>query len=131
MPKTLQCMSVSHIIFNNRNELIRINPFKVVYYEAYGNYSYAVFTNGVKVILPVGLTDLQQILLRELKEHARIFLHIGRRFIVNTEFVVKVCVPKQQLTLCDMVSNTIYNLPISKEALKKIKNMYINKQIWN
>lgn len=131
MPKTLQCMSVSHIIFNNRNELIRINPFKVVYYEAYGNYSYAVFTNGVKVILPVGLTDLQQILLRELKERARIFLHIGRRFIVNTEFVVKVCVPKQQLTLCDMVSNTIYNLPISKEALKKIKNMYINKQIWN
>ncbi len=131
MPKTLQCMSVSHIIFNNRNELIRINPFKVVYYEAYGNYSYAVFTNGVKVILPVGLTDLQQILLRELKERACIFLHIGRRFIVNTEFVVKVCVPKQQLTLCDMVSNTIYNLPISKEALKKIKNMYINKQIWN
>lgn len=131
MPKTLQCMSVSHIIFNNRNELIRINPFKVVYYEAYGNYSYAVFTNGVKVILPVGLTDLQQILVRELKERARIFLHIGRRFIVNTEFVVKVCVPKQQLTLCDMVSNTRYNLPISKEALKKIKNMYINKQIWN
>lgn len=131
MPKTLQCMSVSHIIFNNRNELIRINPFKVVYYEAYGNYSYAVFTNGVKVILPVGLTDLQQILVRELKERACIFLHIGRRFIVNTEFVVKVCVPKQQLTLCDMVSNTIYNLPISKEALKKIKNMYINKQIWN
>lgn len=124
-------MSISHIIFNNRNELIRINPFKVVYYEAYGNYSYAVFTSGVKVILPVGLTDLQQILLRELRESARVFLHIGRRFIVNTEFVVKVCVPKQQLTLCDMVSNTIYNLPISKEALKKIKTMYINKQIWN
>lgn len=124
-------MALSHIIFNNRNELIRINPFKVVYYEAYGNYSYAVFTNGVKVILPVGLTDLQHILVQNFKERARVFLHIGRRFIVNTEFVVKVSVSKQQLTLCDMVSSTIYNLPVSKEALKKIKNMYINKQIWN
>ena len=124
-------MALSHIIFNNRNELIRINPFKVVYYEAYGNYSYAVFTNGVKVILPVGLTDLQHILVQNFKDRARGFLHIGRRFIVNTEFVVKVSVSKQQLTLCDMVSSTIYNLPVSKEALKKIKNMYINKQIWN
>jgi len=120
-----------HIIFNNRNELIRINPLKVMYYEAYGNYSYAMFGNKIKVMLPVGLTDMERILTQQLKEKARTFLHIGKRFIVNTEYILQVNVAKQQLLLSDMVAPTAFNLPVSKEALKKIKNMYLNRQIWN
>lgn len=120
-----------HIIFNNRNELIRINPLEVMYYEAYGNYCYAMFGNKIKVMLPVGLTDMERILTQQLKEKARVFLHIGKRFIVNTEYILQVNVAKQQLLLSDMVAPTAFNLPVSKEALKKIKNMYLNRQIWN
>lgn len=120
-----------HIVFNNRNELIRINLTKVIYYEAYGNYSYAMFANKIKVMLPVGLTDMERIIVQQLKERARTFLHIGKRFIVNTEYILLVNVPKQQLLLSDMKAPTAFNLPVSKEALKKIKNMYLNGQIWN
>lgn len=120
-----------HIVFNNRNELIRIAPLSVVYYEAYGNYCYAMFANKIKVMLPVGLTDMERILAEQLKERARPFLHIGKRFIVNTEFILQVNVPKQQLLLSDMEHPTAFNLPVSKEALKKIKNLYLNRQIWN
>lgn len=124
-------MEKFYIVFNNRNELIRINPLKVVYYEAYGNYCYAMFANKIKAMLPVGLTDMERILAQQLKERARTFLRIGKRFIVNTEFILQVNVPKQQLLLSDMVAPTAFNLPISKEALKKIKSMYLNREIWN
>lgn len=124
-------MGTLHIIFNNRNELIRINPMDVVYYEASGNYCYATFGNKLKVMLPVGLTDMERILTAQLRERARTFLHIGKRFIVNTEFILKVNVPRQQLTLSDMRHPTAFQLPVSKEALKKIKQMYLNRQIWN
>ena len=51
---------MKQIVFNRRNELLRVPLLRAMFYEAYGNYCYGVFPNKQKVMLPVGLAELEK-----------------------------------------------------------------------
>lgn len=53
---------MKYTIFNRRTELLRVPLAKAMFYEAYGNYCYGVFPNKQKVMLPVGLTTVEEML---------------------------------------------------------------------
>ncbi|MBU3853779.1 MAG: LytTR family transcriptional regulator DNA-binding domain-containing protein, partial [Candidatus Paraprevotella stercoravium] len=53
-----------------------------------------------------------------------IFARIGKRFIINLNYVYHIEVLRQKLTLSDG-EVFAYQLPISKEALKKLKDLYV------
>ena len=115
---------MKHTIFNRRNELLRLPLVRAMFYEAYGNYSYAVFPNKQKVMLPVGLAEVESLILAQAEPGQPAFVRIGKRYIVNAEMIVQVNLPKQQLVLSDFDHEGHFALPISREALKEIKRLY-------
>ena len=66
----------------------------------------------------MGLRSLQ------MGEEAKMFMRVGKRFIVNLDYIYSVNMAKQCLILSDM-EHFAYQLPISKEALRQMKELMI------
>ena len=112
-----------YLVLNSRDELYRIDVSCIVYFEADGNYTNVVLSNGTKGTLGMNLAQMQRVLGESLKESAAIFARVGKRHIVNLNYIYCIAVLKQQLALSDG-SRFMYWLNISKEALKKLKELY-------
>lgn len=81
-------------------------------------------------MLPVGLAQVEQLICSESEVGQPVFIRIGKRFIVNTDMIVQVNISSQRLVLSDFDHPGNFSLPISKEALKQIKELYESKIIW-
>lgn len=121
---------MKYVIFNRRNEILRIPLGKAMFYESYGNYCYAVFPNKQKVVLPVGLSQVEELISRGVVADMPTFLRIGKRFIVNMDMVVQVDLTKLQLVLSDFDHPGSFAIPMSKESLKQIRELYTQDKIW-
>lgn len=110
------------VLFNSRDELLRMNVDKIVYFQADGNYTHVVAKNKLKSTLGASLTKTEEALTAQLGEKAQIFMRVGKRFIVNLRFVYSINPVKQHLLLSDM-EQFAYQLPISKEALRQMKEL--------
>ncbi|MDE6396905.1 MAG: LytTR family transcriptional regulator, partial [Muribaculaceae bacterium] len=114
------------LLFNTRDELTRLRLDRVCYFEADGNYTSVYFSNGVKTTLLTSLVNLENLLANEFASGSgNVFLRIGKRFIVNSAFVFQINVLKQILILTDLTGPTVYRLPVSKEALKNLRSLYM------
>ncbi len=118
-------MNKKYLYLNSRDELYRIDISKIVYFEAEGNYTNVVLSNKLKGAVCMNLAQMQQVLSDSLKESASIFARVGKRYIVNLTYVYQIGVLRQKLTLSDG-EVFAYQLNISKEALKKLKELYVN-----
>lgn len=117
-------MNGKYLYLNSRDELYKIDISRIVYFEADGNYTNIVLCNKVKGTVCMNLAQMQMVLDQNLKESASRFARIGKRFIVNLDYVYQISVLKQKLVLSD--GNVFaFQLNISKEALKKLKEMYV------
>jgi len=113
-----------YLYLNSRDELYRLDISKIVYFEADGNYTSFVLSNNLKGAVCMNLAQMQQLLSNSLKEAASIFARVGKRYIVNLTYVYQIGVLKQKLTLSDG-EVFAYQLPISKEALKQLKDLFV------
>lgn len=118
-------MIKKYFYINSRDELYRVDISKIVYFEAEGNYTNFVLSNKLKGTVCMNLAQMQQVLSDSLKEAASIFARVGKRYIVNLTYVYQIGVLRQKLTLSDGEVFT-YQLNISKEALKKLKELYVS-----
>ncbi len=118
-------MNKKYLYLNSRDELYRIDISKIVYFEAEGNYTNFVLSNKLKGAVCMNLAQMQQVLSDSLKESASIFARVGKRYIVNLTYVYQIGVLRQKLILSDG-EVFAYQLNISKEALKKLKELYVN-----
>lgn len=116
------------LIFNSRDELLRMDVENIVYFEANGNYTIVMSVNKLKACVGLNLTKTEEALNRQLGEQAQRFMRVGKRFIVNLNFVYSINVAKQHLILSDM-SNFAFLLPISKDALRMMKELMIHKSM--
>lgn len=121
---------MKYVIFNKKNEMLRVPIAKAMFYEAYGNYCYGVFPNKQKIMLPVNLGKVEELISIYREDNDSKFIRIGKRFIVNMDVVVKVDMTQQQLILSDLDHPGNFMLPISKDALKQIRDLYTANQIW-
>ncbi|MCR5158568.1 MAG: LytTR family transcriptional regulator [Prevotella sp.] len=112
------------IFFNSRDNLLRLDMERIAYFEADGNYTTIVTKNKLKVQVGISLSRMETALGEQLRENASIFMRIGKRFIINREFIFNIDCAHQRLVLTDMES-FVYSLPISKDALKKMKDLLI------
>ena len=55
------------------------------------------------------------------------FMRIGKRYIVNMRYIYQIDVLRQTLTLSDL-DKFAFVLQVSKDALKKVKDLYIRSQ---
>lgn len=120
---------VQHLVyFNSRDKLIRLDVEKIVYFESDGNYTYIVTCNKQKVCLTMNLSHTEEAIAAQLSDMANQFMRIGKRFVVNMNYIYQVDIVKQQLLLSDY-EHFIFQLPISKDALKTVKELVIKTRI--
>ena len=118
-------MNKKYLYLNSRDELYRIDISKIVYFEAEGNYTNFVLSNKLKGAVCMNLAQMQQVLSDSLKESASIFARVGKRYIVNLTYVYHIGVLRQKLTMSDG-EVFAYQMNISKEALKKLKELFVS-----
>ena len=117
-------MENNYLYINSRDELLRIDISQIVYFEANGNYTNIVLANKLKGVANMSLQQAEKVLSAHVKEKANIFARIGKRFIVNLNYVFDINLAKQTLTLSNY-HTFAFQLPISKEALRKLKELYV------
>lgn len=108
---------------NSRDELLRLDINKIVYFEGEGNYTYIVSANNLKGVVCINLARIQVFLNEKLQNHAVIFARVGKRYIINLNYIYSINVMKQKLTLSDGYLFA-YRLDIAKDALKKLKDLH-------
>lgn len=118
-------MATEYLYINTRDELLRFDCSKIVYMEGDGNYTNIVLVNKLKASVCMNLSDMQRLIFESLRERATIFARIGKRFIVNLNYIYHINVLRQSLTVTDGV-HFAFQLGISKEALKQLKQVMID-----
>lgn len=112
------------IYFNSRDKLIRLDVQKIAFFEGDGNYTYMVTANKQRVCITMNLAHTEDALAVQMGEKAKEFMRIGKRFIVNMNYIFQVDIQKQILMLSDC-EHFIFQLPVSKDALKAVKEIVI------
>ncbi len=118
---------MNYLFLNSRDEFLRIDFSKIVYFEADGNYTHIVTVNKLRGAVCVNLAQMEKILADRLKERSNRFVRIGKRYIVNMDFVYQINLLKQRLVLSDCATFA-FQIEISKEALKKLRELFITPQ---
>lgn len=114
-----------YLYLNSRDEFFRVDITKIVYFESDGNYTNIILNNRMKATISMNLAQMQEVLNKSLKEQARIFARIGKRHIINLTYVYQIAILRQRLVLSDG-ENFEYPVSVSKEALKKLRDMYVS-----
>ncbi|MBO7138496.1 MAG: LytTR family transcriptional regulator DNA-binding domain-containing protein [Bacteroidaceae bacterium] len=117
-----------YVFFNSRDELQRIEVSKIVYFEANGNYTDIVMVNKLRASICMNLGEMEKAIAAQIGDDAKIFMRIGKRFIINMRYVYSINVLKQQLVLSDY-DHFAFQVSISKEALRKMKDLMLTARI--
>lgn len=119
-------MATDYLYLNTRDELFKVDLDKMIYAMAEGNYVNMYFRNGQRIIICTSLQSLEQMILGVIAKNKRgVFIRIGRRYIVNNNYITHINVLKQQLVLSDMDVVKPIVLSVSKEALKTLKQAMV------
>ena len=111
------------IIFNTRDELIKVDIDKMIYAMAEDNYVHLFFRNGQSVMVTTTLQSLERLILSVIAKNKKgVYTQIGRKYIVNNIYIMQINTLKQQLVLSDMDVIKPITLNVSKEALKVLKS---------
>ena len=110
------------IYFQSRDEFLRVDLAAVVYFEADGNYTRFVSINGLSTLIFMNLGKMEQLLSLRFKDAPGTFVRIGKRFILNLNYIYRINTLKQELTLSDQRTFT-QTLSLSKIALKALKDL--------
>lgn len=94
--------------------------------EGDGNYTNIVLINKQKASVCMNLSEMQRLISERLRERASFFARVGKRFIVNLNYVYKIQPLLQSLVLTDG-TNFAFQLGISKDALRKLKDIMVQR----
>ncbi len=114
-----------YLYLNSRDEFFRVDITKIVYFESDGNYTNIMLSNKLKATVCMNLAQMQSILSESLREAAGIFARIGKRHIINLTYVYHIAILRQMLVLSNG-ENFEYQINVSKDALRKLRDMYVS-----
>ena len=117
-------MNTRLLFFNSRDELLRIGVDKIVYFEADGNYTDIIMVHKLRAAVCMNLGEMEAALAAQLGDDAKQFMRIGRKYIINMNYIYLVNVLKQQLVLSDY-DHFAFQINISKDALRKMKDLIL------
>lgn len=113
-----------YVYFVSRDELFRIDLSRIVFCEADGNYTRVTLVNGNVCILGLNLGKMEKMFASQAKSESAVFARVGKRFIINMNFLLSIHIVRQQLTLSDQCTFS-YTLDVSKDALKLLKGIIV------
>ena len=109
------------LVFKSRDELIQVNPEDIVYFHADGNYSTMMLTSKKVQLLSMNLSKVQLKLDEQLGLQSELFERVGRDLIIRKAFIYSIQTLRKKLILSVPNSDKFFELEVSKEALKKLK----------
>lgn len=109
------------IVITSVNELVRVHPKQIVYISSDGNYSTMVLHDQSEHLFTFNLAHFQQIIEKQMKEEASMFIRLGKSLIINRTYIYKINISKQLFVLADMNLKQAFTLSASKEALRQLK----------
>jgi len=112
---------MNNLIFKWRDELIKVNPEDIVYFQADGNYSNMMLTSRKEQLLTMNLSKVQLTLDEQLGSQTSMFERVGRDLIIRKAFIYSIQTLRKKLILSVPNSDKFFELEVSKEALKKLK----------
>lgn len=118
--------SETTLFFNTRDEMIKVRLERVAYFEADSNYCHVVFINGAKATLLTSLVNIEKLLTERFNGDNAMFIRIGKKYIVNRQYIFQINIPRQRLILTDYITPGVLEISISKDALKNLKELYTN-----
>lgn len=120
------------ICINTRDELNLIDLDLVACIQASGNYSNIMYIDGNKIMVSVGLSQFEIIIIDAINKQqmANTFVRLGRSVIVNNRYLSQINVLKQKLTLSDRGSHA-YQLTVPKSLLKDYKELIRKSYVGN
>ena len=110
------------LVISTSIDLVRVAPDRIVYITSDGNYSTLVQTDNEVRMLSYQLGQIEKMISTQLGNEGNIFIRIGKSLIINRSYVYYIIIPKQKLTLSDVVSFN-HSVTASKEALKQLKEL--------
>ena len=113
---------MQNLIFKWRDELIQVNPDDIVYFQADGNYSNMMLTSKKEQLLTMNLSKVQLKLNEQLGLQSELFERVGRDLIIRKDFIYSIQTLRKKLVLSVPNSDKFFELEVSKEALKKLKD---------
>ena len=117
------------LVFKWRDELIQVNSDDIVYFQADGNYSKMMLAFRKEQLLSMNLSKVQFILEEQLGFQSILFERIGRDLIIRKACLFSIQVLKRRLILAVPNSEKFFELQVSKEALRKLKESQERKPI--
>lgn len=118
------------LLFQTRDELIKVDLSCVAYFESDGNYTKVFFINECSVIVLTNLGNIEKLLDENLSGKANLFIRIGRQYIINSKMIFRIDILHQHLVLSDCIHPAMFTLSVGKEALKNLKTLYIEQKLW-
>ncbi len=115
---------LKYLYLNSRDEFFRVDISKIVYFESDGNYTNIILSNRIKATLGMNLAQMHDILNNNLQKSAAVFARVGKRHIINLNYVYQIAILKQKIVLSDG-ENFEYQLTVSKDALRNLREMYV------
>lgn len=113
---------IQYLYLNSRDELLRLDVNRIVFFQANGNYTDIISANKLKHTVCMSLSKVQQVIAENLAERATRFARIGKSLIVNMVYINQINVPSQKLLLSDGYSFA-FKISVSKDALRKLKDI--------
>ena len=107
-------------------EFLKIPTSSIVYIEADGNYSYIKTADGSKYTVTIQLGQMAERISNLGGAANGDFVRIGRRIIVNVNYIVFISPQNQKLVLSDCRTFR-YEANASREALRDLKESIENR----
>lgn len=115
----------THLQFNTRDEFYRVPIGRIVFFVADKNYTILQLSNGKTLMFTFSLQKMQEYIISSLGVSARAFARVGRSHIVNLSYVYHIDIMKQRLVLYAERESLEYIIPVSKEALRSLRSVFV------
>lgn len=115
----------TYLQFNTRDDFYRVPVNRIVFFVADKNYTILQLTNGKTLMFTFSLQKMQDYIVASLGVAARNFARVGRSHIVNLSYVYHIDITKQRLVLFAEAESLEYTIPVSKEALRSLRTIFV------
>lgn len=106
------------IYFSTRDELTRVNLDDVMYFESDCNYLNIVLRSSFTLTLLSSLNNIEAITSSIPSPR---FVRVGRKHIVNINYLAHINIQKAHFTLTDSTTKHTVTLSASRESLRSLK----------
>lgn len=116
------------LIFNSRNEFLRLTADNIVCIEADGNVTHIYTANELRSTIAINIGKMEEALATQLGKNASTFVRLGRHYIVNHNYVYRINIMRQELILSDG-KHFARKVEVSKEALRRFRDILLRSSV--